>query len=157
MQKKFLNIVLYSPQIPPNTGNIIRLCSNTNSKLFLIKPMGFNFDDKNFKRAGLDYHNDVQVKVFDNLCDCCNHIGKSNFFFITKFGKKIYSEQLYKANDTLIFGSEIDGIPKYIFEKFNFPKLFIPIKNYKRSLNLSNAVSICLYEAMRQNSFFQLS
>ena len=64
---------------------------------------------------------------------------------------------MYKANDTLIFGSEIDGIPKYIFEKYDFPQLFIPIKNYKRSLNLSNAVSICLYEAMRQNSFFQLS
>lgn len=91
MQKRFFNIVLYSPQIPPNTGNIIRLCSNTNSKLFIIKPVGFDFNDKNLKRAGLDYHNDVQVKIFENLFDCCNYIGKSNFFFITKFGKKVYS------------------------------------------------------------------
>ena len=157
MQKKKLNIVLFNPQIPPNTGNIIRLCSNTNSRLFLIKPLGFEINDKYLKRACLDYHKDVEIRVFDNLSDCIDDIGKSTFFFISKFGKKNYFEQSFNSNDTLIFGSEIDGIPDRIFRKFGFPKLFIPIKDFKRSLNLSNAVSICLYEVMRQNNFSQLS
>lgn len=157
MQKKNLNIILFNPQIPPNTGNIIRLCSNTNSRLFLIKPLGFEINDKYLKRAGLDYHKDVVIRVFENLSDCIDYIGKSDFFFISKFGKKNYFEQSFNSNDTLIFGSEIDGIPDRIFRKFDFPKLFIPIKDFKRSLNLSNAVSICLYEVMRQNNFSQLS
>lgn len=157
MQNKNLNIILFNPQIPPNTGNIIRLCSNTNSKLFLIKPLGFKINDKNLKRAGLDYHKDVKISVFENLSECIKNIRKSTFFFISKFGTKNYFKQSFKSNDTLIFGSELNGIPNYIFKEFDFPKLFIPIKDFQRSLNLSNAVSICLYEVMRQNNFSQLS
>lgn len=148
------NVILFNPQIPPNTGNIIRLCSNTNTKLFIIEPIGFEISDKSLKRAGLDYHKDVEIKIFETLRECCDFIKFGNFFFITKFGNKNYCDINFKKGDSLIFGSEISGIPDSVFEDFTFPKLMIPIKDISRSLNLSNSVSIVLYEALRQNKFF---
>jgi len=148
------NIVLFKPQIPPNTGNIIRLCSNTGSSLHLIKPLGFNIDDKALRRAGLDYHKNVIINEYESIDDCLNKLKIRDVFFITKFGTEKYSDSTYKVGDTLIFGSEIDGIPQKVMNKYkSYKKLFIPMKFDNRSLNLSNAVSICLYEAWKQNNF----
>lgn len=155
MKKEFLNIVLYSPQIPPNTGNILRLCSNTRSKLHLIKPLGFNIDDKSLKRAGLDYK--VSYEIYEEFNDYIKlQDNTKKKFFITKFGDKNYSEQKFGEGDSLIFGSEINGLPQSLLLKNKFTKLFIPMAKKSRSLNLSNAVAICLYEALRQNHFFNL-
>ncbi|MAY89983.1 MAG: tRNA (uridine(34)/cytosine(34)/5-carboxymethylaminomethyluridine(34)-2'-O)-methyltransferase TrmL [Rickettsiales bacterium] len=151
---KNFNIILFRPQIPPNTGNIIRLCSNTNSMLHLIKPFGFEMNNKSLRRAGLDYLKDVTIKEFLSLNDCIKFIGKTNVYFITKFGKTNYSNAHFKLGDTLIFGSEIDGLPNELLQKANNKqKLFIPMNHKSRSLNLSNAVSICIYEAWKQNKF----
>ena len=144
------NIILYNPQIPPNTGNIVRLCSNTGCKLHLIKPLGFNLDIKSFKRAGLDYHSLSEIFEYDNLDDCLSSLNSINNFVITKFGIKNYAEVNYLKNDTLIFGSETKGLPKKILDKFSQErKLFIPMIQNSRSLNLSNAVSIVVYNAWK--------
>ena len=144
------NIILYNPQIPPNTGNIVRLCSNTGCKLHLIKPLGFNLDIKSFKRAGLDYHSLSEIFEYDNLDDCLSSLNSINNFVITKFGIKNYAEVNYLKNDTLIFGSETKGLPKKILDKFpQERKLFIPMIQNSRSLNLSNAVSIVVYNAWK--------
>lgn len=155
MNKEFLNIVLYNPQIPPNTGNILRLCSNTRSKLHLIRPLGFDISDKSLKRAGLDYK--VNYEIYDEFSDYTKlQDNTKKNFFITKFGDKNYSEQKFREGDSLIFGSEINGLPQSLLSKKKFTKLFIPMAKQSRSLNLSNAVAICLYEALRQNQFFNL-
>ena len=144
------NIILYNPQIPPNTGNIVRLCSNTGCKLHLIKPLGFNLDIKSFKRAGLDYHSLSEIFEYDNLDDCLSSLNSINNFVITKFGKKNYAEVNYLKNDTLIFGSETKGLPMKILNKFpQERRLFIPMIQNSRSLNLSNAVSIVVYNAWK--------
>ena len=154
MNKKKFNVILYNPQIPPNTGNIIRLCSNTDSNLHLIKPFGFELNNKTLKRAGLDYYNNVSIFQHNNLDDCLQKIKNKNTYLITKFGKTQYTDAKFRRGDNLIFGSEINGIPKKIHERFNENhKLFIPMAKNSRCLNLSNAVSICLYEAWRQVNF----
>ncbi len=151
----FFNIVLYNPQIPPNTGNILRLCVNTNTRLHLIKPLGFELNNKSLRRAGLDYK--INYKVYDRFRDFVESQNKkTKKFFISKYGNIKYSDQKFEKGDSLIFGSEINGIPKTMFDIYEFPKLFIPMKKKSRSINLSNAVSICVYEALRQNHFFNL-
>ena len=148
------NIVLYQPKIPPNTGNIIRLCFNTGAKLHVIKPLGFDITDKTLKRAGLDHYRNVIINQHNSLIECLDMIGKTKVYMITKFGKTRYCDVNYKIGDTLIFGSEIDGLPKYLLEKTNNnQKLYIPMLERSRSLNLSNAVSICIFEAWKQNEF----
>lgn len=155
MKKEFLNIVLYNPQIPPNTGNILRLCSNTRSKLHLIRPLGFNIDDKSLKRARLDYK--VSYEIYNEFNDYIKlQDNTKKKYFITKYGDKNYSEQEFAEGDSLIFGSEINGLPQSLLSKNKYAKLFIPMAKQSRSLNLSNAVAICLYEALRQNNFFNL-
>lgn len=152
---EFFNIVLYNPQIPPNTGNILRLCSNTNTRLHLIKPLGFELNNKSLRRAGLDYK--IDYEVYDQFRDFIESQKKNTKkYFISKYGNIKYSDQKFERGDSLIFGSEITGIPKKMFNKYEFPKLFIPMKKKSRSINLSNAVSICVYEALRQNHFFNL-
>ena len=144
------NIILYSPQIPPNTGNIVRLCSNTGCKLHLIRPLGFNLNIKSFRRAGLDYHALSEIFEYDNLDDCLLSLNPSNFFIVTKFGTKNYSEVNYFENDALMFGSETKGLPMEIIDRFSHErKLFIPMAQNSRSLNLSNAVSIVVYNAWK--------
>ena len=153
MKKKF-NIVLFSPQIPPNTGNIIRLCSNTNSNLHLIKPLGFELNNKTLKRAGLDHHPNVTIFQHENIHHCLEKIRSSTTYLITKFGKLKYTDVSYRAGDNFLFGSENNGVPEKVHRMFNENnKLVIPIKKHSRSLNLSNAVSICIYEAWRQINF----
>ncbi len=148
------NIVLFQPKIPPNTGNIVRLCKNTGSKLHLIKPLGFEISEKSVKRAGMDYFEFQNISIYENFEEFIISRNDRNFFLITKFGKISYEKVKYSFGDYLIFGSEDDGLSDQIYKKLkNSPKIFIPMMPMNRSLNLSNAVSICIYEAWRQNNF----
>ena len=148
------NIVLLNPQIPPNTGNIMRLCMNTNNKLHIIKPMGFDINEKSLRRAGLDYIKSTEIIIYENFEHFIEINNQERFFIVTKFGDKKYTDLNYKKGDFFIFGSESNGIPKLILEKFkNSSKIFIPMAPKNRCLNLSNAVSIVIYEAARQNDF----
>ncbi len=148
------NIVLFQPQIPPNTGNILRLCANTGCKLHIIEPIGFSIDDKSLRRAGLDHINNIKLTVHESFNKCVDLLGINNFFVITKFGKTRYDNANFNYNDVLLFGSETNGLPKRIVTSFSQDKtLLIPMKSKSRSLNLSNAVSIVVYEAWKQLNF----
>ena len=147
-------IVLFNPEIPPNTGNIIRLCANTGCCLHLIKPMGFSLNEKSLRRAGMDYVKDVKISIHENIFDFLNKDLFSRYFIVTKYGKQTYTKKKYFKNDCFIFGSESKGIPKHILNEFeNSKKISIPMIYGSRSLNLANSVSIVIYEALRQNKF----
>jgi len=147
-------VVLFNPQIPPNTGNILRICSNTGSNLHIIKPVGFSLNEKSLRRAGLDYYSSVKMYVYENLNDFLSKNNFNNIYLITKFGKKRYDEVNYKRNDYLMFGSEINGLSEEVYEKLNkSTRIFIPMFPENRSINLANAVSICVYEAWKQINF----
>ena len=147
-------IVLFNPEIPPNTGNIIRLCSNTGCSLHLIQPIGFNLNEKSLRRAGMDYVKDVKISIHENIFDFLNKDLFGRYFIITKYGKEAYTNIKYFKNDCFIFGSESKGIPKNILNEFeSSKKISIPMLCGSRSLNLSNSVSIVIYEALRQNKF----
>ena len=149
-----LNIVLNSPEIPPNTGNIIRLCSNTGSKLHLIKPFGFNIDSRSLKRAHLDYEefsNSYQHINFDAFLEKTN---PQNLFAFDSSGITKYTEIKYQENDYLLFGTEGRGLPENILKRKEVSKIIrIPMKETSRSLYLSNAVALSLYESLRQLNF----
>ena len=145
------NIVLVNPQIPPNTGNVARLCAATKSKLHLVKPMGFEIDDKKMKRAGLDYWDFLDVEIHENIDDFIRKYDNEKFIFLSSKVKKKYWDHNFKDGDFLIFGSETKGLPKEIMDKFKDQMLNIPqYEEHVRCLNLSNSVSIVLYEAIRQ-------
>ena len=147
-------VVLFNPQIPPNTGNVLRICANTGSNLHIIKPIGFSLNDKSMRRAGLDYYSSVKMYVYDNLNDFLSKNNFKNIYLITKFGKKRYDEVNYKRNDYLMFGSEINGLSEEVYKKLNkSTRIFIPMYPKNRSINLANAVSICVYEAWKQINF----
>ena len=147
-------VVLFNPQIPPNTGNILRICANTGSNLHIIKPIGFSLNEKSMRRAGLDYYSSVKMHVYDNLNDFLSKNNFNNIYLITKFGKKRYDEVNYKRNDYLMFGSEINGLSEEVYEKLKkSTRIFIPMFPENRSINLANAVSICVYEAWKQINF----
>ena len=147
-------IVLFNPEIPPNTGNIIRLCANTGCCLHLIEPMGFSLNEKSLRRAGMDYVKHVKISIHENIFDFLNKDLFSRYFIVTKYGKQTYTKKKYFKNDCFIFGSESKGIPKNILNEFeNSKKISIPMIYGSRSLNLSNSVSIVVYEALRQNKF----
>ena len=148
------NIVLFNPQIPPNTGNIIRLCSNTNSKIHLIKPLGFSINMKSMRRAGLDYIKNVQVKTYKDIDDFLIKTDFKTTHLVTKFGDINYTKVNYKKGDCFIFGSEISGLSQDVYKKLSKSKrIFIPMIPENRSINLANAVAICIFEAWRQNNF----
>ena len=148
------NIILYTPQIPPNTGNIIRLCANCGATLHLIKPLGFSLDEKSCRRAGLDYHDMARVSQYDSLDECLIALGNPRLFAITKFGERTYSDVPFAAGDALLFGAETTGLPDDIHNSLKADqKLALPMIAGNRSLNLSNAVSIVIYEAWRQSGF----
>lgn len=149
------NIVLYQPQIPPNTGNIIRLCANAGARLHLIHPLGFELTEKSCRRAGLDYHALTYVSHYDDWDDFCARSAIKRLFAITKFGKMRYDRPRYHAQDGFLFGRETTGLPDEIHQLFEEDrKLAIPMQSGNRSLNLANAASIILYEAWRQHDFF---
>ena len=152
--KPTFEIVLFQPEIPPNTGNVIRLCANTGSRLHLIKPLGFDFSNKSLRRAGLDYKKNVEVIIHNNLNSFFEKNAKQNIYMFTKFGNTSYEKVNYKHGDFLLFGSESKGYTDEVFKIMkNRIKIFIPMLPNSRSINLANSVSICLFEAWRQNSF----
>ena len=147
------NIVLFEPEIPSNTGNIIRLCANAGTQLHLIKPLGFDLDDKKLRRAGLDYHEWVAVKLHDSLPTFLADINPHRLFALSTKGKTHYSSRVFKAGDTFLFGCETRGLPGYILNQLGENSLYLPMQTNSRSLNLSNTVAIVLYEAWRQINF----
>jgi len=149
-----LHIVLYTPQIPPNTGNVIRLMANTGYMLHLIEPLGFDFEEKQLRRAGLDYHDLTRVKRHSNYAAFIDEMQPERLFAITTKGKVKYSDIKYQHGDVLLFGSETAGLPMDVMnsvDKSN--RLKIPMQPNNRSLNLSNSVAIVVYESWRQVGF----
>lgn len=144
------NIVLYQPEIPPNTGNIIRLCANTGCQLHLIEPLGFELDDKQLRRAGLDYHEWADVKTYASI----DELGAERLFALSTRGTCGYHEAEFRPCDYLVFGPETRGLPaEYLGQLEASQVLRLPMLEHSRSLNLSNTVAIVAYEALRQNGF----
>lgn len=148
-----MNIVLLEPEIPMNTGNIGRTCVATGAKLHLIKPLGFDISDKTLKRAGLDYWQNLDVYYYENFEDFLIKNNYPKIFMATTKAKKTYADVLYNNDDFIMFGKESAGIPEDILIKYKETSIRIPMLSEYRSLNLSNAVAIVLYEALKQNDF----
>ncbi|MDE5859925.1 MAG: tRNA (cytidine(34)-2'-O)-methyltransferase, partial [Oscillospiraceae bacterium] len=151
-----LNIVLVEPQIPQNTGNISRTCAVTGARLHLVRPLGFEVTDKNLKRAGLDYWNELDITYYDGLEDFFSKNSGSFYYFTTK-GKNTYSDVSFPDNCYLIFGREDAGLPESLLVKNPDTCLRIPMRPRLRSLNLSNSVAIAVYEVLRQWDFPDLA
>ncbi|MBN4054749.1 tRNA (uridine(34)/cytosine(34)/5-carboxymethylaminomethyluridine(34)-2'-O)-methyltransferase TrmL [Nitrospira defluvii] len=148
------HVVLYQPKIPPNTGNIIRLCANTGAQLHLIEPLGFSLDNTKLRRAGLDYREFVPVQAYPSLETFLSSVQPSGLFACSKFGRNDYNQVNYKSGDALLFGSETEGLPLALRDRLLEEQLLrIPMIPGNRSLNLSNAVAVILYEAWRQNRY----
>ena len=153
-----MNVCLFEPEIPPNTGNIIRLCANTGAHLHLIGQLGFDLSDKQLRRAGLDYHEYANIKYHKNFETFLVTEEPENLFACSTKGTTGYHEVKYSAQDYLLFGPETRGLPKSILEKQPPENIIrIPMKSESRSLNLSNAVAVILYEAYRQIGFIELT
>ncbi|MBV8803004.1 MAG: tRNA (uridine(34)/cytosine(34)/5-carboxymethylaminomethyluridine(34)-2'-O)-methyltransferase TrmL [Gammaproteobacteria bacterium] len=153
-----MQIVLFEPEIPPNTGNIIRLCANTGAILHLIHPLGFAPNDKQLKRAGLDYHEWARVHHHQSYEHFINDVKPSRVFACSTHGTHQYVDVEYQANDVLLFGPETRGLPKKLLNQLPERQVIrIPMLKDSRSLNLSNAVAIIAYEALRQIGFSMLS
>jgi tRNA (cytidine/uridine-2'-O-)-methyltransferase len=148
------HIVLYQPEIPPNTGNIIRLCANTGMQLHLIEPLGFQMDDKRMRRAGLDYHEYAQVQLHADLASFIEQVKPAHIYACSTRGRRSYSEVVYAPGDALLFGPETKGLPQTVLDQLGPDHVLrLPMQGNSRSLNLSNAVAIFVYEAWRQNGF----
>ncbi|HFE38991.1 MAG TPA: tRNA (uridine(34)/cytosine(34)/5-carboxymethylaminomethyluridine(34)-2'-O)-methyltransferase TrmL [Gammaproteobacteria bacterium] len=148
------NVVLFEPEIPPNTGNIIRLCANIGASLHLIKPLGFELDDKKLRRAGLDYREFVDIRLHNTYSAFLASVGASRIFACSTRGKKYYSEARFRDGDSFLFGPETRGLPAQLLNAMDQAHIIrLPMRPDSRSLNLSNAVSTILYEAWRQNDF----
>jgi tRNA (cytidine/uridine-2'-O-)-methyltransferase len=149
-----MHVVLYQPEIPPNTGNIIRICANTGAALHLIRPLGFDWDDKRMRRAGLDYHEFTQVILHDSLEACEQLLSKSRWFAMTTKGSRNFAEVTFDAADVVLFGPETRGLPDEVLARWpQERKLRIPMQAPSRSINLANSVAITLYEAWRQRGY----
>lgn len=149
-----LDIILYQPEIPPNTGNIIRLCANTGYQLHLIEPLGFDWDDKKVRRAGLDYHEFAKVKRYPNWQAYLDVNPEQRVYACTTKGTRWHSDVPYTAGDALLFGPETRGLPEeMIYALPEAQRLRIPMAPDSRSMNLSNAVSVFVYESWRQLGF----
>ncbi|RDH82636.1 MAG: tRNA (uridine(34)/cytosine(34)/5-carboxymethylaminomethyluridine(34)-2'-O)-methyltransferase TrmL [endosymbiont of Galathealinum brachiosum] len=149
-----ISIILYEPEIPPNTGNIIRLCANMGGQLHLIEPLGFDIDDKKLRRAGLDYAEFAQMKVWKSLDECLQANDFNRVFACSTKGSKNYSEVNYKAGDAFIFGPETRGLPETYLNSLPAEQVIrIPMLPDSRSMNLSNSVAVIVFEAWRQLGF----
>ena len=148
-----MNIVLIEPEIPQNAGNIVRTCSATGSNLFLVKPLGFELNDKYYKRAGLDYHDFASVTVVEKFEDLYNSNKDKKFFFASTKSKKTYAEVSYPEDCFIVFGKESYGIKESLLKEHYENCVRIPMKENRRSLNLANSVAIIVYEALRQQNF----
>ena len=148
------SLILYQPEIPPNTGNIIRLCANTGTKLHLIRPLGFELDEPRLKRAGLDYSEFADVEVHGSLDDCLAKNAPRKLYALSTRGVTRYSAAEFAAGDAFLFGPETRGLPEEILQSLPAEqRLRIPMREYSRSPNLSNAAALVLYEAWRQLAF----
>jgi tRNA (cytidine/uridine-2'-O-)-methyltransferase len=148
------NIVLFEPEIPPNTGNIIRLCANTGCQLHLIKPLGFDMEEKALRRAGLDYHEWANVHIHENYADFLEKEKPKTIYALTTKGKTTHSEAQFKDGDFLMFGPETRGLPEDVRLSIPFEQwLRLPMKESSRSMNLSNTVAVMIFEAWRQNGY----
>jgi len=153
-----IHIALYQPEIPPNTGNIIRLCANTGALLHLIYPIGFMPNDKQLKRAGLDYHDWAKIFHHKDYEAFLNTLKPERLFAISTKGSKIYTKQAYQEGDVLLFGPETRGLPECVLKNLTVESILrIPMIKESRSLNLANSVAVVLYEALRQTGFDMLS
>jgi tRNA (cytidine/uridine-2'-O-)-methyltransferase len=149
-----LHIALYEPEIPPNTGNIIRLCSNTGMQLHLVHPLGFSMDDRQLKRAGLDYHEWASVTEHEDYAAFTHHVSPARIWAISTKGKRHYDEVQYRDGDVLLFGPETRGLPASILDSVPGETILrVPMQAGSRSLNLANAVAVVAFEAWRQQGF----
>ncbi|MCS6317488.1 MAG: tRNA (uridine(34)/cytosine(34)/5-carboxymethylaminomethyluridine(34)-2'-O)-methyltransferase TrmL [Nitrospira sp.] len=148
------NVILYQPEIPPNTGNIIRLCANTGASLHLVKPLGFTLEDKQLLRAGLDYHEFASITVYESWAECLERIQDRRLFAVSTKGRQRYDLVRYTEGDALVFGPESRGLPAEILGSVSDQqRIRVPMVPGSRSLNLSNSVAVVLYEAWRQVEF----
>jgi tRNA (cytidine/uridine-2'-O-)-methyltransferase len=148
------DIVLYEPEIPPNTGNIIRLCANTGTGLHLVKPLGFTLEDRQLKRAGLDYHEFAALQVHETWQACLDALAGRRMFALTTKGSMRHSDVEFRAGDVFVFGPETRGLPEFIREQFaSEHRLRLPMLPHSRSLNLANSAAVLVYEAWRQHDF----
>jgi tRNA (cytidine/uridine-2'-O-)-methyltransferase len=148
------DIVLVHPEIPPNTGNVIRLAANTGARLHLVEPLGFSMDDKQLKRAGLDYHEHASVRVHADWQSCLGALNARRLFALTTRAERSVYDALFRENDAFVFGSETAGLPGALLDSFKpAMRLRLPMRPGNRSLNLSNAVAVTVFEAWRQLGF----
>lgn len=148
------HIVLFEPEIPPNTGNVIRLAANTGATLHLVKPLGFDIDDRSLRRAGLDYHEYATMRVHDNWTACRQALGPARLFAISTKGEKAAYSVPFQPGDAFVFGPESRGLPAEMLAGFPAEnRLRLPMVPGNRSLNLSNAVAVLVFEAWRQQGF----
>ncbi len=149
-----LHVALYQPEIPPNTGNVIRLCANTGATLHLIRPLGFELDDSRLKRAGLDYHEWARVEVHEHLTECVERVAPRRLYAFTTRGSVRHVDARFAPEDMILFGPETRGLPEDVLDSVAAEqRLRIPMVPGSRSLNLSNAVAVAVFEAWRQQGF----
>ncbi len=147
-------VVLFQPEIPPNTGNVIRLCANTGAELHIVEPTGFGWDDRQLKRAGLDYHEFARVFRHANWATCKAVLAGRRLFAVTTRGGVRYDTPEFRADDAFVFGNETSGLPAEVMAEFSEEqRLRLPMLPGQRSLNLSNAVAVTVFEAWRQRGF----
>ena len=149
-----LHVILHQPEIPPNTGNVIRLCANTGARLHLVEPLGFAIDDRQLKRAGLDYHEYARMQVHASLEAALAAIGPTRVFALTTHGRIRHDQVEWQVDDTVLFGSETSGLPTAVMNTISDERrIRLPMRPQNRSLNLSNAVAVTVFEAWRQLGF----
>ena len=148
------DIILLEPEIPPNTGNVIRLAANTGCRLHLVRPLGFSLDDAQLRRAGLDYHEMVHVRDHPDLASCLRSLAPARLYAVETGGRARYCDVRYRPGDALLFGRETTGLPAAVLDSLLPGSLVsIPMRPGNRSVNLSNSVALVVYEAWRQNGF----
>ena len=149
-----LHVVLYQPEIPPNTGNVIRLCANSGARLHLIRPLGFDLEHAKLRRAGLDYHEFAALTVHDDLAEFAINVQPARLFALSTRGSTLYTTAQFSADDAVVFGPETRGLPQELLDSLpDGQRLRLPMRPDNRSLNLSNAVAVVVYEAWRQLGF----
>ena len=146
-----LHVILFQPEIPPNTGNVIRLCANTGAHLHLVEPLGFELDDARLRRAGLDYHEFASLRCHASLDDCLDALGQPRVFAFSARATQRFDRVAYREGDALLFGPETRGLPQDVLARVPASQqLTLPMREGQRSLNLSNAVAVAVFEAWRQ-------
>lgn len=148
-----MRIVLVEPEIPANTGNVVRTCAVTGADLHLVRPLGFSIEDRHLKRAGLDYWHQVRIYLHDSFDDLLEENPEGRFFYFSTRGKRLYTDFRYRWGDFLVFGKETAGLPRHILEANGEFTLRVPMRPDCRSINLSNSVAVVVFEAIRQLGF----